>query len=141
MSGSEAGEIYYLDTSVVMHIALGHSPTAGAWFHQRYARGEAFVTSRLARLEATRVLHQEALNLDLAATVLDIVTMLSVDDSLLVEAGALRIQVKSLDALHLASAARVGAGLVTVATNDQNMRQAAQVLGFNVHNPVQEQPV
>src|SRR5690625_4006957 len=103
MSGSEAGEIYYLDTSVVMHGALGHSPPAATWFHQRYVRGDAFVASRLLQLQATRVLRREGLSPDLAATVLDVVTMLSVDDSLLVEAGALRIHIKSLDALHLAS--------------------------------------
>lgn len=140
MVGSEAGEIHYLDTSVVMHIALGHSHAAATWFRQRHSRGDAFVTSRLTRLEATRVLRRESLSLGLADNVLDVATMLSVDNSLLVEAGALRIHVKSLDALHLASAARVGVGLVTVVTNDQDMYQAAQVLGFDVYNPVEEQP-
>ncbi|MFT4294360.1 MAG: type II toxin-antitoxin system VapC family toxin [Micropruina sp.] len=138
MIGSESDQIWYLDTSVVLRIALGHSPTATDWFNQGCDRGDAFVTSRLTALESLRVLRREGLDLGLADEVLDLTTLLAVDDALLAEAGAIQPHVKTLDALHLASAARVGVHAVTVVTHDATMIRSARELGFAVHDPVVE---
>ncbi|MFT4217468.1 MAG: type II toxin-antitoxin system VapC family toxin [Micropruina sp.] len=138
MTGSEPNRIWYLDTSVVLRIALGHSPTATDWFDQGRDRGDAFVTSRLTALESLRVLRREGLDLGLADDILDLATLLAVDDALLAEAGAIQPHVKTLDALHLASAARVGVYAGTVATHDATMIRSARELGFTVHDPVAE---
>ena len=135
MSGSEP-RIWYLDTSVVLRIALGHSRAAADWFDECSREGDAFVASRLAVLESTRLLRRENLALDLAEEVLDSATLLGIDDALVVEACAIRVHVRSIDALHLASAARVGVGAVIVASHDAAMIRAAQDLGFDVHDPV-----
>lgn len=63
-------------------------------------------------------------------------TMLHIDDGLVTEASAIRPHIKSLDALHLASAQRIGAGAVAIATHDTGMAKVADVLGFDVHDPV-----
>lgn len=67
---------------------------------------------------------------------IDELALLKVDDSLIVAAAAIRPHVTSLDALHLASAQRLGAGAVTVVTHDANMARVADALGFDVHDPV-----
>lgn len=136
MSATEPRRIWYLDTSVVLRIALGHSWAAVEWFDQRSRAGDAFVASRLTALESTRVLRREGLDLDLADDVLDAATLLTVDDALLAEAGAIRTHVKSLDALHLASAARVGVRAITVVTHRASLLHAAENLGFDAHDPV-----
>jgi prevent-host-death family protein len=60
----------------------------------------------------------------------------NIDDVLLLEAGAIAAQAKSLDALHLASAQRLGAANTTVVTHDANMTRVADALGFATSDPV-----
>lgn len=62
--------------------------------------------------------------------------MLHIDDGLIADASAIRPNIRALDALHLASAQRIGAGAVTIATHDTGMAKVADVLGFDVHDPV-----
>lgn len=135
MTGTDS-RIWYLDTSVVLRIALGHSAAAGKWFTRQFRRGDAFVASRLTVLESTRVLRRENLDREIAEDILDTATLLSVDDALLAEAGAIPAHVKSLDALHLATAARVGINIVTMVTHDASMANAARDFGFKVFDPV-----
>lgn len=54
----------------------------------------------------------------------------------LVNAGLATPPKRPLDAIHLASALRVGTENVTLATHDSNMRKVAELLGFAVHDPV-----
>jgi predicted nucleic acid-binding protein len=59
-----------------------------------------------------------------------------VDDGLLAEASRVTAVLKTLDCLHLASAARIGAAVVTVATHDTAMTTAAEGMGFRTIDPV-----
>lgn len=138
MSRSEVEGPYYMDTSVLLRIILGHSGAAAEWFEERIRADDDLVTSRLAQLETIRVLRREGIEPDLGTEIFDRMTLLSVDDELLDEAGALVRHIKSLDAIHLASAQRVGADDITVITHDQAMLRTAEELGFSVHDPVSD---
>ncbi|NLE98999.1 MAG: type II toxin-antitoxin system VapC family toxin [Propionibacterium sp.] len=65
----------------------------------------------------------------------DELVLMRIDDALMAEAAAIRPHVKTLDALHLASAQRVGVTNVTVVTHDATMLRVADALGFDVLDP------
>ena len=136
ISSSDAAPIWYLHSSVALRIVLGHSESAIRWFDARAGAGDRFVSSRLLVLEMTRVFRRERLDVAGVTEFVSELTMLHIDDGLVTEASAIRPHIKSLDALHLASAQRIGAGAVTIATHDTGMAKVADVLGFDVHDPV-----
>lgn len=136
MPSSEPAGIHYVDTSVILRIVLGHSDAAADWFDARLRVGGRLVTSRLAVLESVRVLRREGLDTELGDDLFSRMALLSVDDALLEDAGEIGPHVKSLDAIHLASALRIGTGQATVVTHDANMLRTAAELGFDVHDPV-----
>ena len=136
MPSSETAGIYYMDTSVILRIVLGHSGAATDWFDARLRVGDRLVTSRLAVLESVRVLRREGLDTGLGDDLFSRMALLSVDDALLGDAGEIGPHVKSLDAIHLASALRIGLGHVTVVTHDANMLRTAAELGLDVLDPV-----
>lgn len=94
------------------------------------------VTSRLSQLETVRVLRSEGLEPDLGREIFDRMILPSVDDDLLEKAGALVGHIMSLDAIHLASAQRIGVGAITVVTHDTTMLRTAAELGFWIDDPV-----
>lgn len=127
---------WYLDASVALRILLGHSQSAIDWYDNLADRRATFVSSRILELEMKRVLRRESIAVDGADEFLSELALLSVDDRLITEAAVIRPHIKSLDALHLASAQRIGAGNVTIATHDANMAVVADALGFDVVDPV-----
>lgn len=137
MPSSELVGIHYVDTSVILRIVLGHSDAAADWFDARLRVGDHLVTSRLAVLESVRVLRREGLDTGLGDDLFSRMALLSVDDALLGDAGEIGPHVKSLDAIHLASALRIGIGQATVVTHDVNMLRTATELGFGVYDPVE----
>lgn len=137
-SRSEASDrtLWYLDASVALRMLLGHSDSAATWFDERAAAGDAFVSSRLLTLEMMRVYRREHLPVQEVSDFVAELTLLGVDDALIHEAAAIRPHIKSLDALHLASAQRIGAGAVQMVTHDATMAKVADSLGFDVVDPV-----
>ncbi|WP_336662660.1 type II toxin-antitoxin system VapC family toxin [Leucobacter sp. USHLN154] len=127
---------WYLDTSVALRILLGHSQSAIDWYDNLADRRATFVSSRILELEMKRVLRRESIAVDGADEFLSELALLAVDNRLITEAAAIRPHIKSLDALHLASAQRIGAGNVTIVTHDANMATVADSLGFDVVDPV-----
>lgn len=139
--GSEATDsrrgIYYLDSSVGVRIILGQSPSAAEWF-DRATGGEAsgVVSSRLLRTEITRVLRREGLAVSERERLLAYIGTIPLDHAVLNEAEAIVPHVRSLDAIHLASAVRCGIEDLTIVTHDQAMREVAEQIGFLTHDPV-----
>ncbi len=127
---------WYLDTSVALRILLGHSQSAIDWYDNLADRRATFVSSRILELEMKRVLRRESIAVDGADEFLSELALLAVDNRLITEAAAIRPHIKSLDALHLASAQRIGAGNATIMTHDANMATVADSLGFDVVDPV-----
>ncbi|WP_328531826.1 type II toxin-antitoxin system VapC family toxin [Nocardioides sp. NBC_00368] len=133
---STSERTWYLDSSVALRALLGHSRAAADWYDERCDNGDVFISSRLLHLEMTRVLRRDQLPVSIVDDFVDELTLLTVDDVLVDEARAIQPHIKSLNAIHLASALRVGTENLTVATHDSNMRKVAELLGFEVHDPV-----
>lgn len=131
-----APRAWYVDSSVALHILVGQSDSAAAWLDRRAEAGEKLVSSQLLALEMVRALRRDSLDVSLVGEFVDELVLLNVDNALISEAAAIRPHIKSLDALHLASAQRLGTDSVTVVTRDANMARVADQLGFDVYDPI-----
>jgi uncharacterized protein len=128
---------YYLDSSVAVRIILGHSAEAAVWFDDTTAdESDRIISSRLLRTEITRVLRREGLPVSSRDQIVDYVHTVPVDHAILNEAEAVISHIRTLDAIHLASALRCGLDDLIVVTHDKNMAHVAEQLGFPVYDPV-----
>lgn len=129
---------YYLDTSVAVRILLRQSDAAAAWFDEASGDSETVVfSSRLLRTELTRVLRREQLPVSRRDEILDYLSLVALDDSVLAESEAIVPHIKTLDAIHVASLIRSGLD-ATLITHDANMSAVAAVIGYPVFDPVNE---
>lgn len=125
----------YLDSSAIVKLAVLEPESAAL---RRYLRRKRpLVTSGLARTEVARALlpfgPAALARGDDAMNRLDVVR---VSDRLLRSAGALLpIELRSLDAIHLVTAAALGDSLARVCTYDERMARAAAGLGMTVVAP------
>ncbi|MGY6500402.1 MAG: type II toxin-antitoxin system VapC family toxin [Acidimicrobiales bacterium] len=128
---------FYLDSSVGLRIILGQSPSSAAWFDRATGDDTSMVvSSRLLRTEITRVLRREGLPVGRRDTLLSYIGTIPLDHAVLNEAEAIVPHVRSLDAIHLASAVRSGLEDLIIVTHDQAMREVAEQIGFATHDPV-----
>lgn len=127
-------QIVYLDSSVALRTILDvpERERLQSWMA---ASDTTYVSSRLLRTEVIRVLRREGRPMLDGAPLLDRVGMFEVTREAHTVAESIERHVKTLDALHLATALLVGAPL-TLATHDSNMKVAAQHLGLSVVDPV-----
>lgn len=126
--------VVYLDSSVALRTILDvpEREHLQAWMQ---TPGTTYVSSRLLRTEAIRVLRRERRPVSDAAALLDRVGLLDISRETHSVAESIERHVRTLDALHLATALLVGAP-VTVATHDSIMKQVAVHLGLSVTDPV-----
>jgi predicted nucleic acid-binding protein len=126
----------YLDSSAFVKLVVAEPSTAAL---RRFLarRTHRHVSSALLRTEALRAVRH--LGADALATVregLRRVDLIGVDDRILVAAGTLEPRVlRTLDAIHLATAMAVGDDLEAVVTYDERMIDAAKLLGFATATP------
>jgi uncharacterized protein len=125
---------YYLDTSIAYHALVG-TPGAAAWF-DRVDNEEpgSLNSSRLLRTELTRALRRDGTPVQDRDLVLDRVAQVPVTDSVLLVAEAITEHVKTLDAIHLASALAVSADVVV--SHDEAVKRVALQLGLAVVDPL-----
>ncbi len=125
----------YLDSSAIVKLAVAEPESAAL---RRYLRRRRpVVASALARTEVGRAL----LPLGDAAVrrgaeVLARVELLRVSDRVLDVAARLQPpELRSLDAIHLATAQQLGSDLARVVTYDDRLSRAAQAMGWTVVAP------
>jgi hypothetical protein len=126
----------YLDSSALVKLVIRERETTSL---RRYLRSQpSRFASSISRTEVPRAVRDRgSAALKRARAILDGVHLIRVDDVLLDAAGALDARVlRSLDAIHLAAAQTLGAGLVAVVTYDSRMLVAAKHLGLTVVTPV-----
>ena len=99
------------------------------------ASDTTIVSSRLLQTELVRVLRREGRPATDAAPILDRVGLVDITRETHSVAESIERHVKTLDALHLATALLLGSPLV-VATHDQTMAAVAGHLGMAVTDPV-----
>jgi uncharacterized protein len=127
--------VTYLDSSAIVKLAV-EEPESTAL--RRYLRRRRpLLSSALARTEVLRALLFEGeAGIDRGRAVLARVDMVRVSDRLLDLAGTLRpASLRSLDAIHLATALRLGTELGWVVTYDERMIDAAEELGIKTTGP------
>jgi predicted nucleic acid-binding protein len=132
MSASRAT---YLDSSALVKLAVREPESAAL---RRYLRRRRpLITSALARAEVTRALlplGREAVRR--GHDVLARVDQVRINDRVLDAAGAiLPVELRSLDAIHLATAQQLGADLARVVAYDERTTAAAKQLGLPVARP------
>lgn len=125
----------YLDSSAIVKLAV-YEPESAAL--RRYLRRrQPLVSSALARTEVLRALlpaGDEAVNR--GRSVLQRLDLVRVNDRILNSAGMLvPIELRSLDAIHLATAQQLGRDLGVVVTYDDRMSAAAKQLGLRIAHP------
>jgi uncharacterized protein len=132
MSGERAT---YMDSSAIVKLVVREPESAAL---RRYLRRRRpLVSSALARIEVARALLP--LGADAVARGEDVLArfdLARVNDRVLTAAGSLLPQnIRSLDAIHLATAQQLGTDLARVVTYDDRMSRAARALGFAVAAP------
>jgi uncharacterized protein len=126
----------YLDSSAIVKLAVRENESAALRAYLR--RRRPLVSSSLARTEVLRALlpsGEDAVTAGRKALArLDLVRLSA---AVLDEAAALLpVELRSLDAIHLATAGRLGRDLGAIITYDQRMAEAAAALGYRVAAPV-----
>lgn len=125
----------YLDSSAIVKLAVAEAESAAL---RRYLRRRRpLVSSALARTEVGRALLPfGAVAVRRGADVLARMDLVRVSDRLLDAAADLQpAELRSLDAIHLATAQQLGASLAKVVTYDERMSLAARALGWSVVAP------
>ena len=120
----------YLDASAIVKLAVAERESAAL---RRYLRGLApLVVSSLARTEVARALLPLGRSaVDRGHDVLSRIELIRVSDRILLEAGSLLpAELRSLDAIHLATMRQLGESLRRLVTYDNRMAAAARELGI-----------
>jgi predicted nucleic acid-binding protein len=127
---------YYLDTSAAAKLVLAESGSAALirWLRRQT---DTIVSSDLLRTELIRATRRGAPGeAQQARSVLDTVTLISVTTSTFERAAQLDpIELRSLDALHLAAALELGDELAGIITYDERLAAAAADYGVTVIAP------
>ena len=125
----------YLDSSAIVKLAVAEPESAAL---RRYLRRRRpLVSSALARAEVARALlplgEQAARR---GQEVLARLELIRVSDRILAAAGGLLpAELRTLDAIHLATAQHLGSDLARLVTYDERLRAAAQRAGCPVAAP------
>ncbi|HLG68110.1 MAG TPA: type II toxin-antitoxin system VapC family toxin [Acidimicrobiales bacterium] len=126
----------YLDSSAIVKLVVEEPESRALRRHLR--RRRPLVSSALARTEVLRALLQEGdVGIARGRAALARIDMIRVNERVLEAAGVLLPpDLRSLDAIHLTSAALLGSDLGQLVTYDQRMSAAARQLGLNVASPI-----
>lgn len=126
--------IVYLDSSVALRTILDvpERVPLQTWMQTPEM---VCVSSRLLRTEVVRVLRRDGRPLTDGKPLLDRVGMLDITRETHTVAESIERHIKTLDALHLATALLIGYP-VTVASHDTAMKAVAEHLGLQVIDPV-----
>lgn len=126
----------YLDSSALLKLVVEEP---GSWALSKYLAGRERCSSDLSRVELARAVRRRGLGsavIGLAARVLDSVELLELGDEVLSRASELGPPaLRTLDAIHLASALTLGRELEAFVTYDRRLAAAAEDAGLTVSAP------
>ena len=124
----------YLDSSAVLKFIFAEPESVLA---RKEIRGVLY-SSEIVRVEVVRaVLRIEPELLQRAFDVLGKIRIIKIKSGIMVQAERLpnHVNIRGMDAIHLASANALGRAGHTIVTYDKNMARAAKALGFYVESP------
>jgi len=133
---SLSDELAYLDSSALVKLVLEEKETAALTSFLR--DWPARVSSVVAYVEVHRAARREAEEATARAEgVLELVNLIELDRMILDSARAIEpADLRSLDAIHLATALTLGADLGAFASYDPRLNEAAERAGLEVLAPV-----
>ena len=125
----------YLDSSAIVKLAVREPESDVLRRHLR--RRRSLITSALARTEVLRALLPGGDRAVAAGRrVLSRIDLVRVNHHVLDRAGTLLpMQLRSLAAIHLTTAGRIGTDLGEIITYDERMAVAARHMGYKVSSP------
>jgi predicted nucleic acid-binding protein len=129
---------FYLDSSAIVKLIVKEVESDALGRFLRKHSSERRVTSALARVEVVRAVSAGGPHaISHARRQLARIDQLQLDRDLLDEAATLApgSTLRSLDAIHLATARALGADLTSIVTYDRRMQDSAQALAINVDAP------
>jgi predicted nucleic acid-binding protein len=126
----------YVDSSAIVKLAV-REPESDA-LRKYLRRRRPLLSSALARTEVLRaLLPGGGAAVAAGRRALARVDLVRVNDAVLNLAGSLDpIELRSLDAIHLATATRLGVDLGEIVTYDERMTVAAHAMGYRVATPI-----
>lgn len=130
------GSLVYLDASALVKLVVVE-PESSA-LEQFLRERESRVTSRISAVEVARVARRTAMPelVDRADDLLDSIAFVELNPEIARVAGMLDPPLlRSLDAVHLASALSLGADAGPFVTYDARLREAASAADLDVHAP------
>lgn len=137
MKTDVAGTLAYLDSSALVKLVVREEGTDAlrAWLSSRPGAVSSSIAVTEVRRAVGRVSARRSLS-DRARLVLDGVALLAVDVSVLETAAGLKPpELRTLDAIHVASALSLGADLLAFVTYDDRQGVAARRAGLPVVKP------
>jgi len=125
----------YLDSSALVKLAV-EEPESGA-LRGYLRKRRPLVSSALARTEVVRALLLEGEEgVARGRAVLGRVELIRINDRVLNAAGVLTPpELRSLDAIHLATVGELGSDVGEIITYDERLKAAASQLGYKVMSP------
>jgi uncharacterized protein len=128
-------KLTYVDSSAIVKLAVQEPESAA--LRRFLARRQPLVSSALARTEVARALLPSGPEaVARGEEVLRRMQLLRINDRVLSAAGnLLPPELRSLDAIHLASADQLRASVQQIVTYDERMADAARTIGWTVVAP------
>jgi uncharacterized protein len=125
----------YVDSSAIVKLAVAE-PESKA-LRRFLLRRQPLVSSALARTEVVRALMPSGMEaVSRGEEVLRRIQLVRVNDRVLRAAGLMQpLELRSLDAIHLASASELGSSVKQIVTYDERMTSAATEAGWSVAAP------
>jgi predicted nucleic acid-binding protein len=132
---SAEARLTYVDSSAIVKLAVAEPESAAV--RRFLSRRQPLVTSALARTEVARALMPSGTEaVARGADVLQRIQLVRINDRVLREAGSMEpAGLRSLGAIHLASARQLGSSVKQIVTYDERMGDAAAALGWSVAAP------
>lgn len=128
----------YIDTSAAIK-QVREEPETSAYLRflaDHRAAGTALTSSLLLDVELSRFAVREGIDADThIAPVLGAFARRLISPRVVRDASSISVHVRSLDAIHLATAAALGEDLMAIVTYDHHMLTAARVLGLPTATP------
>ena len=126
--------VLYLDSSAIVKLVSREPETPALVDVVRAA--PALISSALARAEVVRAVRRVRGNVARAEGVLDAIAVVPIDDGIIRSAAALDpVTLRTLDAIHVATALSLGTDLSQLATYDGRLAGAAVGAGIDVISP------
>lgn len=120
----------YLDTSAAAKALIDEDESDAV--RRLFADDTPFVSSKLLAVELHAVADRRMISADAAQGLLDRVALVSLNDGTLDEAITMHSRLRTLDALHLATAVRLKDAISGILTFDQELADAAARHGVAV---------